>query len=147
MGPLAVIYRDAKLKKTERLFATETLADYAAGPTPKSLVDLLADAEQFQFPVIFAKLAAHQTQAISLAETELAKRAEDEASEDEKERLAKRQANSAVALLRMGKAGQRLAAAQVQPRPTSPQLPDPLDQPVGGRSADDHQATRRSSPT
>ena len=104
VGPLAAIYRNAsdEQQRQSRVYATETLADYAADQ-PETLVDLLADAEQFQFPVIFAKLAARQSQAVSLAETELAKRAGEEANEDEKERLAKRQANLAIALLRMGK--------------------------------------------
>jgi formylglycine-generating enzyme required for sulfatase activity len=103
IGPLAAIYRnssDEQLRQS-RVYATETLADYAAA-RPEVLVDLLADAEQFQFPVIFSKLAAHQTQAISQAESELAKRADEKASEDDKERHAKRQANLAMALLRMG---------------------------------------------
>ena len=54
-----------------------------------------------------------------MAETELAKRAEEKANEDEKEQRAKRQANLAVALLRIENP-KRLAAAQVQPRSTSP---------------------------
>ena len=102
VGPLAAIYRNPSQEQQQRSFATETLADYLADQ-PEALVDLLADAEQFQFPVIFAKFAAHQAQAISLAETELAKRAPEKAGEDEKERFAKRQTNSAVALLRMGR--------------------------------------------
>jgi formylglycine-generating enzyme required for sulfatase activity len=102
VGPLAAIYRNPSQEIQWRSFAAETLADYQADK-PKALVNYLADAEKFQFPVIFAKFAAHQSQAISLAETELAKRAGEKTSEKEKERLAKRQANSAVALLRMGR--------------------------------------------
>jgi eukaryotic-like serine/threonine-protein kinase len=104
VGPLAAIYRNAsdEQQRQSRVYATETLADYAAD-RPDVLVDLLADAEQFQFPVIFAKFAAHPSQAVSLAETELAKRAGEKANEDEKERPAEQQANLAIALLRMGK--------------------------------------------
>ena len=91
------------------------MADYLADQ-PDDLVNLLADAEQFQFPVIFAKLDRIQ-EGISLLETELAKRAGNKASEDEKERLAKRQANAAVALLRMGKAESVWPLLQFSPDP------------------------------
>ncbi len=116
LAPLSVVFRDAKRKETERSLATDILADYAADQ-PQVLADLLADAEQFQFPVIFAKLAAHRAQAIPLAEAELAKRAGEKASEDEKERLGKRQANLAVALLRMGKADKVWPVLQFTPDP------------------------------
>ena len=114
--PLAAIYRNASQEQQQRSFATETLADYLTDQ-PASLVDLLADAERFQFPVIFANLAAHQAQAIPLAEAELAKQVGDKASEDDKERLAKRQANAAVALLRMGKPDSVWPLLQFSPDP------------------------------
>jgi eukaryotic-like serine/threonine-protein kinase len=116
VSPMAAVYRNASQERQQRSFATETLADYLAD-RPEALVDLLADAEQFQFPVIFAKLAANQLQAISLAETELAKRAAEKASEDEKERRAKRQANMAVALLRMGKTDNVWSLLKFSPDP------------------------------
>ena len=103
VAPLATIYRNPAGDRQQRAFATETLADYAA-ENPATLVDLVADAEPFQFPVIFAKLTTVRTAAVPLAETEVARPADEKASEIEKERLAKRQANLAVALLRMGKA-------------------------------------------
>jgi eukaryotic-like serine/threonine-protein kinase len=99
--PLALIYRDSKQTEQSRTYATETLAEYAAD-RPDELFDLLADAEPFQFLVLFDKLAAHKDQAVSLADRELGRELPSSASEDEKERLAKRQANAAVALLRMG---------------------------------------------
>jgi eukaryotic-like serine/threonine-protein kinase len=118
VGPLAAIYRNAsdEQQRQSRVYATETLADYLTDQ-PEALVDLLADAEQFQFPVIFAKLTEHQVQAISLAEAELAKRAGEKLTEDEKERLAKRKANSAVALLRMGKPDNVWPLLQFSPDP------------------------------
>jgi formylglycine-generating enzyme required for sulfatase activity len=66
------------------------------------LFDLLADAADFQFPVLFDKLAAHKTEAVALADQELAKQPRPTASEYQKELLATRQANAAVALLRLG---------------------------------------------
>ena len=114
--PLAHIYRNASQEQRQRSFATETLADYLADQ-PEALIRLLADAEQFQFSVIFDQLTEYQDQAISLLETVLATRATDKASEDEKERVAKRQANSAVALLRMGKADSVWPLLQFSPDP------------------------------
>jgi formylglycine-generating enzyme required for sulfatase activity len=105
---LAAIYRDENKEHQEqqwRFCAAETLADYLA-EQPESLVDLLADAEQFQFRAIISKLAANRTRAISMAEKELvglAKRAGERANEVDAERRGKRQANLAVALLRMEK--------------------------------------------
>ncbi len=116
LAPLSVVFRDAKRKETERSLATDILSDYATD-RPQMLADLLAEAEEFQFPVIFAKLAAHQAQAIPLAEAELAKRAGEKASEDEKERLAKRQANLAVALLRWGNTDKVWRLLQFSPDP------------------------------
>jgi formylglycine-generating enzyme required for sulfatase activity len=99
--PLATIFRDATQEKFPRNFAAETLADYAADH-PSQLFDLLADSESFQFPPLFDKLAASKDQALLLARKELAINLPEKASDDQKERLAKRQANAAVALARMG---------------------------------------------
>ena len=99
--PLAVIYRDTKQKEQSRIYATETLADFAADQ-PDELFNLFADAEQFQFPVMFGKLTACKDKAVALADQELARKPPEKASEDDKECLAKRQANAAVALLRLG---------------------------------------------
>jgi hypothetical protein len=65
LKPLGAIYRDTAEKGQPRTYATETLADYAADD-PNVLFDLLADAEQFQFRIIFGKFAIQQ-QAIALA--------------------------------------------------------------------------------
>jgi len=99
--PLALIYRNTQQNEPSRTYATETLADYAAD-RPGELFDLLADAEQSQFPVVFDKLVAYKEQAIGLAHEQLARQPTEKASEDQKERLVKRQANAAVALLRLG---------------------------------------------
>jgi eukaryotic-like serine/threonine-protein kinase len=99
--PLESIYGDTKAKEQPRSLAAETLADYAADQ-PNEMFNLLADAEDFQFTVLFEKLAGHKTEAVALATAQIDKRVPPTASEDQKERLAKRQANAAVALLRMG---------------------------------------------
>lgn len=99
--PLANLYRDPTQDKLARSFATETLADYAA-EHPAVLFDLLVDGEPFQFQVLFEKLAAHKSRAIVLAVAELNRAPRAAATEEQKEQLARRQANAAVALLRLG---------------------------------------------
>jgi serine/threonine protein kinase/formylglycine-generating enzyme required for sulfatase activity len=100
IAPLASICRDTKQSEPHRSFATETLADYAADQ-PEELFNSLADAEQFQFHVLYDKLAQHREKAISLAQDELKRLSPEGATEDQKEVLAKRQANAAVVLLKL----------------------------------------------
>jgi formylglycine-generating enzyme required for sulfatase activity len=98
--PLAAIYRDDNQGEQIRSFATDTLADYLSDDT-EGLFNLLADAEQQQFPALFGKLTAHQKRAIELGNAEVTKAPPQDASEDDKETLAMRQANAAVMLMRM----------------------------------------------
>jgi eukaryotic-like serine/threonine-protein kinase len=99
--PLALIYRDAKRKEQARSFATETLADYSASQ-PEELFDLLADSADFQFPVIFQSLALRKDDAVRIAQAEIRKQSPERATDDEKDLLAKRQANAGVLLFRLG---------------------------------------------
>jgi serine/threonine protein kinase/formylglycine-generating enzyme required for sulfatase activity len=101
VAPLALLYRDASAERQHRVYATETLADYGAD-RPDLLFDLLCDAEQFQFHVLYDALSAHQTQAVALARQELGRQPGESAGDDEKEALARRHANAAVALYRLG---------------------------------------------
>ncbi len=103
IDPLTVIYKDPKQGEQVRSFATDTLADYLSDD-PAQLFDLLADATEPQFRVIYGKLSEHREQAIPLAASEITKQPAEDASEDEKEILAQRQANAAVLLLRLGQA-------------------------------------------
>jgi eukaryotic-like serine/threonine-protein kinase len=98
-APLSAIFRDSKGSDARRIDATEALAEFSAD-RPEQLYDLLADSDLLQFPLFFEKLVAYRDKTISLATAELAKPAA--AAENEKEGLAKRQANAAVALLRLG---------------------------------------------
>ncbi len=113
---LGKIYRDPNQEKTSRRLATETLAEFAA-ESPDGLFSLLADGEQFQFPMIFAKLTAQKERAIALATGEVAREIPATANEDEKERLAKRHANAAVALLRLGSPGPVWPLLKASPDP------------------------------
>ena len=67
------------------------------------LANLLMDSEEAHFAVLFEKLKAHQQAVVPLLEEEMVKLLP-EATETEKDGLAKRQARAAVALIRMDKA-------------------------------------------
>ena len=96
------VFRDRKEERTaERSLATNILADYAADQ-PEVLADLVMDADEKQFAVMFPKLKAHGERA-ARADGEIDKKVPSDlpSSDEKREKLAKRQANAAVALLRM----------------------------------------------
>ena len=62
----------------------------------------MADAEHFQFAVLFERLAVNKDKAVALAEAEIAGKPPTTATEVQKETVAQRQANAAVALLQLG---------------------------------------------
>jgi formylglycine-generating enzyme required for sulfatase activity len=99
-APLAAIYRGANGKETERSMATDILSDYAA-EQPQVLADLVMDGDDKQFAVLFPKLKNSAERARALAQAELDKRLPASGKEDAKEKLAQRQANAAVVLLRL----------------------------------------------
>jgi formylglycine-generating enzyme required for sulfatase activity len=101
--PLANIFRDRNSERApERTLATNLLADYAADQ-PHLLADLLMDADEKQFAVMYAKFKDRGEQGLPLltAEIDIKLPADMPSSDDTRETLAKRQANAAVALLRM----------------------------------------------
>jgi len=97
---LSTIYRNPEAGEQVRSFATDTLADYWSN-NPDGLFNLLADANERQFGVMFGKLTKHQEQAVELGNAEVTRTLTKDASEAETESLAMRQANAAVMLLRM----------------------------------------------
>src|SRR5262249_22025578 len=62
---LAAVYRDAGRRDVERSLATDVLADYAAD-RPHLLADLLIDADDQQFAVIYPKLEERGEQGLPL---------------------------------------------------------------------------------
>ncbi len=101
--PLADIFRDRNPERaSERSLATNLLADYAADQ-PQVLADLLMDADDKQFAVIYAKFKDRAEQSLPLLTAVIDAKlpADLPSSDDKREALAKRQANAAVALLRM----------------------------------------------
>jgi formylglycine-generating enzyme required for sulfatase activity len=99
---LSVVYRDSTRRDVERSLAADILADFAADD-PQLLGDLLMDGDEKQFAVIYPKFKEQSERGLPVLIEETGKKlARDLPSSDEKrDTLAKRQANAAVALLRM----------------------------------------------
>ncbi len=97
---LTAVFRDHKEDRAnERNLATNILADYDADNS-EVLAALLMDADDKQFTVLFAKVEKNPAPASFLETVE--KPLDAEKTEADKEKWAKRQANAAVALLRLG---------------------------------------------
>ena len=109
-APLATIFRDKEHPETERLLAMSILIDYVSDP--EQLAGLLMDSEEYQFAALFDKLKTHQDLAVRPLKDEVAKLApaatevDDQDVERKRDVLAKQQARAAVALIRLGKAGE-----------------------------------------
>jgi formylglycine-generating enzyme required for sulfatase activity len=71
---LAAVFRDRERRETERSLATDLLADYAA-EKPDLLADLILDADEKQFAVLFSRLQAHGARGLRVPRAELEKRA------------------------------------------------------------------------
>ncbi len=99
-APLAAIYRDTRRPETERSLATDILVDYAADQL-EVLTDLLLDANEKQFAVLYPKVEDQADRARILLLAEVDKQLPREAAAGDKERLAQRQANAAVALFKL----------------------------------------------
>jgi serine/threonine protein kinase/formylglycine-generating enzyme required for sulfatase activity len=105
---LSEIFRNHQAERTtERSLATNILADYATDQ-PKVLADLLMEADAKQFTVIYPKFKEQCEQGLPVLICEINKKLSSElpSSDEKRETLAKRQANAAVALLRMGRTEQ-----------------------------------------
>ncbi len=101
---LSKVYRDVKRRDVERSLATDILADYAADQ-PAVLAALLLDADDKQFAVIYAKFKDQGEQGLPILISEIEQKPPSDlpSSDEKRERLARRQANAGVALLRMNK--------------------------------------------
>lgn len=100
LPPLHIIYRDRQRRETERSLATDLLTAYAFDQ-PHELVEFLLDADERQFAVVFPKLRGCQQDAVELLAAEASKQLASALDENARELLAKRQANAAVALLKL----------------------------------------------
>jgi serine/threonine protein kinase/formylglycine-generating enzyme required for sulfatase activity len=118
LRPLSEVFRDRRKERSavERSSATNILAEYAADQ-PELLADLVVDADEKQFGLLFPKLKDHGESARILLEGDLGKEAT-QGSADAKDKLAQRQANAAVALLKMGDADKVWPLLKHRPDPS-----------------------------
>src|SRR5262249_23483616 len=102
--PLTAVFRDRGEGRTsERSLATSILADYA-GDHPGLLADLAQDADEKQFAVLLPLLEVHRERAVAVMVETVGVALDSKRTDEQKEVLAKRQVNAAVALLRLGRA-------------------------------------------
>jgi serine/threonine protein kinase/formylglycine-generating enzyme required for sulfatase activity len=100
--PLSSAYRGRERGEAERSWATSLLADYCGDTAHVGvLADLLMDADEKQFAVLYPKLKDQGDRGLSLLSAELDRPLPGADRGDDREALAGRQANAAVALLRM----------------------------------------------
>ncbi len=120
---LSAVYRDAGRRETERSLATDILSDYAAD-NQQLLADLLLDADDKQFAAIYLKLKDRSEQGLPLLTGEINKKLPPNlpSSDEKRETLAKRQANAAVALLRMNQAEKVWPLLRRSHQPDDPRL-------------------------
>ena len=86
--------------QTQVDLATSILEDYAQDV--KTLGELLLEAQPKQFVTLYDEFAAHGDRALAVLDKELDRKPPSDGSEEDKEITARRQANAAVAALRMG---------------------------------------------
>jgi formylglycine-generating enzyme required for sulfatase activity len=97
--PLIDVFRSRTADQGAREVAASTLAEYVTEPA--LLADLIQDADPRQYAMLWPRLE-HRAEALGSLEQEIAKTAEAGVSEEARDSLAKRQANAAVTLLRLG---------------------------------------------
>ena len=101
LSPLSLIFQDHRPERAaERSLATSLLADYAADDT-KVLADLVMEADEKQFAVIYPKFEVRGERGLPVLVGKIDRKPPPGAKDEAKEKLAKQQANAAVALLRM----------------------------------------------
>jgi formylglycine-generating enzyme required for sulfatase activity len=100
-GPLSEVFRNRERPDADRSWAANILAEYAANQ-PDVLAALLLDADDKQFAVLFPKTAAHREPILAICSDIVDTPLGTQKTDKDKERLAKRQANAAVGLLRLG---------------------------------------------
>jgi formylglycine-generating enzyme required for sulfatase activity len=103
LGPLSEVYRSRERPEGDRSYATSILAEYATDADHLAvLADLLMGGDEKQFAVLYPKFQVHGERGASVLNAEVDRQPPADVPEADKETLAKRQANAAVALLKMG---------------------------------------------
>jgi eukaryotic-like serine/threonine-protein kinase len=99
--PLTALYRDGNRSETDRVLARQLLAGFF-GDQPDMLADLLLDSDPSQFRAVFPKVESCIAKMVPLLRATLDLPLSSTKLAPEKEQLARRQANAAVALFRLG---------------------------------------------
>jgi formylglycine-generating enzyme required for sulfatase activity len=103
LAPLREVFGDPRPEQAaERFLAANLLADYAAD-NPTMLADLLMDADEKQFALLLAATRGQGENGVARLTAEIDRKLPSDlaASDPQREALAKRQANAAVALVRL----------------------------------------------
>jgi formylglycine-generating enzyme required for sulfatase activity len=116
LAPLSVVFGSSSRRDVERSLAMDILADYAAD-RPQVLADVLMDADERQFAVLFPLLKDRGEQGLPVLTAEIDRKLPPIAKNEAKEKLAKRQANAAVALLKMNRSAPAWAVLKHGPDP------------------------------
>ena len=104
LAPLSVVFRDRSEGRTyERRLATSILAHFASDQADL-LTDLIQDADERQYTVLFPTLEPYRDRAAAVISETATASLESKVTDEERERLAQRQANAGVVLLKMGQA-------------------------------------------
>jgi serine/threonine protein kinase/formylglycine-generating enzyme required for sulfatase activity len=112
---LGAVFRDPHRPPTERTIATEVLGKYTEDDPP-ARIELVKDADPAQFALLLPGLAPYREVTVEQMNRELARTLPPDSPEEARERLAHRQANAAIVLLRLG-----------SPDPVWPALKQSLD--------------------
>jgi formylglycine-generating enzyme required for sulfatase activity len=102
LGPLTTVFHDRSLERSvERNLATTILVDYAAD-RPEVLAELVLEADEKEFAALFPRLARYRGRVLGLLQPELDKALPAEEQVAGRDLLARRQAQAAVTLFRLG---------------------------------------------
>jgi formylglycine-generating enzyme required for sulfatase activity/tRNA A-37 threonylcarbamoyl transferase component Bud32 len=117
LAALAAVFEEPNRPTEERNLATAILADYAAD-RPDLLVRLASGADAHRFALLWPPLQRQASQTVPLLRDVLAERPGADAADADRDALARRQANAAAALLRLGEENPAWPLLQHTPDPT-----------------------------
>jgi formylglycine-generating enzyme required for sulfatase activity len=115
LGPLHALYLTEQ-DPAKQLWVAILLANFAADE-PAKIFDLACDVSKKPFAVLFPHLLNHRDEVMKLADQELAQAMNETADELGKDVLAKRQANAAVTLFRLGETAKVWPLLKHEPDP------------------------------
>ena len=122
--PLIAIFRDEKRGESERTQAASALGEYLS-EQPNELAGLLIDATEKQFAALYPSVERRSEQTAPLLEEELSRkptsmtmRYPTEVESEALDKFYKRQANAAVALIRMGRTEKSWSLLKHTPDPS-----------------------------